>query len=457
MNPKLNDTIVACATPAGFASIGIIRISGDQALHCIGGIFRSRQPESEIRSHHAYVGEIRTPTTNELIDCVVTTYFLAPHSYTGENVVEISCHGNPVIIDRIIQLLKDAGARLAQRGEFTKRALLNGKLDLLQAEAVLDTVYSPCDEVRRLAMEQYEGKLSGMVQSFRSRVIDMLTLIEASIDFYDEEDVQERIAGENDAPTLVESLDMMIAEVDMLLKNAHIAPKLKQGFTVLIMGRANVGKSTLFNRFVGYDRAIIHAKPGTTRDYLEEQVTLDGLLLRLFDTAGMINQPPATVDALAREKSLLLIENSDLIILMFDGSEALNEKDIHLYNLTKERKRIFVLNKIDLNQQMNDERILHDCIKLSAKTGTNYEILAQEIIKALQPLYPKDVPLLTRQRHVHAMETFHGYLVAAKNAPTPETQAFELHAALDTISELTGQVVRKDILDRIFDEFCIGK
>lgn len=447
---SLNDTIVACATPAGYSSIGVIRISGDQTLSLVKKIFVSRQKIQDFETNHAYYGNIIDPDNNDVIDKIIATFYLTPHSYTGEDVVELSCHGNPLIIDRITKILTDMGARIAQRGEFTKRALLNGKIDLLQAEAVLDTVNAPCNEARKLAITQYEGKLSDKIYELRSKIVDLLSFVEANIDFPEEEDIQNSDIG------IEEGLKSIIEEIDELLKGAEIGVKIKEGYKVLITGRTNVGKSTLFNKLVGYDRAIIHEEPGTTRDYIEDRIEVSGLYLCLFDTAGIFNTA-AGPDKIAQDRTISLVEQSDLILLMFDGSEPMNEEDLYLYNLTKDKDKILIVNKIDINILLNESEILCDSIKISAKTGKNIDLLIQNIKSKLLPKFDHKQILLTRQRHIGALKNAKEYFIRAQKAYSPETIAFELHAALDVIGELTGKVMRKEILDRIFEEFCIGK
>ncbi len=460
MIKSLNDTIVACATPAGYSSIGVIRLSGDQAIHLTKQIFVPIQREQSIETHRAYFGDVIDPETKDVVDKAVSTFYKTPSSYTGENVVEISCHGNPLIIERIINILIKIGARLAQRGEFTKRALLNGKIDLLQAEAVLDTVYSPCDEARRLAIAQYEGKLSEKIYDLRSKIVDLLVFVEASIDFGEEEDVQASLSASSESSQstnrITTGITFIIKEIDELLKGAEVGVKIKEGYKVLIMGRANVGKSTLFNKLVGYDRAITHEDPGTTRDYIEDHVELTGLYLWLYDTAGVLNKPVGP-DKIAQERTLDLIGQADLIVLMFDGSEAMNEEDVYLYNLTKEKTKVMVVNKIDLNMLLSESEILSDSIKISAKTGRNIDLLVKTLRDKLVPERVSKQLLLTRQRHIEAISKVKNYLHKALQFYSPETVAFELNAALDTIGELTGKVMSKEILDRIFKEFCIGK
>lgn len=448
MNP--NDTIVACITPSGYSSIAVIRLSGDLAIPLLHRIFKHVKAAVPYSAQQVHYGHVFDPVGGNEIDSALAVTFNSPHSYTGEDVVEISCHGNPLIVDRIIRILMDLGARIARRGEFTRRALLNGKIDLIQAEAVLDTIYAPCDQARRLALLQYEGKLSEKIYDIRSKIVDALFLVEAEIDFPEEEDVR------HDRHAAVESLVPVIDEMDALLKGASTGVKIRTGYRVLITGRSNVGKSTLFNRFVGHERAIVHEAPGTTRDFIEEALEIGGLRVLLYDTAGILSEAKGP-DEIAQQRTRALLQSADLVLLMFDGSEPMNEEDVRLYDLVKHKPRLLVVNKIDLNVRLSNELILSDSLKISAMTGKNIDALQQEIERTLLPgSLPQDI-MITRHRHIDALTRARTCLVDAKNAPTLETMAYEMHSALDAISELTGQVLRKDILDRIFDEFCIGK
>ena len=447
MNP--NDTIVACTTPSGYSSVAVIRLSGVQAFPLLQKIFKPTQP-SGFSSHHVYHGHVMDPDTTDQIDTALAVFFKAPNSYTGEDVVELSCHGNPLIIDRITRIVLKLGARTARRGEFTRRALINGKIDLIQAEAVLDTVNATCDQARRLAILQYEGKLSERIYDIRSKIVDSLFLVEAEIDFPEEEDIK------YDPSSIEENLDSIIGEIDGLLKGASVGVKVKSGYSILIIGRANVGKSTLFNRLVECERAIVHEKPGTTRDFIEEDVQFGDIHARLYDTAGIISKAVGP-DEIAQQRTKVLINDADLILMMFDGSEPMNEEDIYLYNLIKHKTKILIVNKIDLNVRLSNESILSDSTKISAMTGLNVDLLQDAVSSVLLPEHTKGDLLITRHRHIDALTRARKYLVDAKNAPSIETMAYEMHCALSEIGELTGQTMRKEILDRIFDEFCIGK
>jgi tRNA modification GTPase len=446
----VNDTIVACATPSGYSSIAVLRLSGDDAISLLRKIFVSSQDISVFQSGHIYYGRIIDPADQDTIDYVLTAIFFAPNSYTGENVVEISCHGNPLIISRITNILLALGARLAQPGEFTRRAFINGKIDLIQAEAVQDAVFARCDTTRKLAMYQLEGKLSVVLKELKTQLVSLLTKIEANIDFPEEEET-----GFDLSEFQIE-INKIQKKIMRLLKGAEQGTKLKQGYKVMIAGKPNVGKSTLFNTLLGYERTIVHEIPGTTRDYIEEEVEIEGILTRLIDTAGIFINDSGP-DGVASKRSEELIQTADLILLVFDGAEPMNEQDTYLYNLVRNHNNILIINKIDLNIALKQSEILGDAIKISAKNGDNIEILKKTIKEHLFPQqYDEDI-LLTRIRHIEAVRELNKCLGNAQESRTPETIAFELHNALDIIGELTGKVFREDILNRIFEEFCIGK
>lgn len=446
----MNDTIIACATPAGYSSIAVVRLSGSQAMNLIKRVFISQSGIQEFLPNQVYYGRIMEPDSMEILDYVLVTFFFAPHSYTGEDVIEISCHGNPLIVERIINSFLKMGTRLAEPGEFTRRALLNNKLDLIQAEAVLETVNAPCDEARKLAIYQLEGKLSSVFNDFSNELVNLLTIVEANIDFPEDEDVN------LDKDELIKRVKDIIAKVDLLISGATCGIKLKQGYRVVIAGRPNVGKSTLFNRILGYERAIVHETPGTTRDFIEEEVEIEGILVRLIDTAGFFLNADG-LDRIATSRSEELLKEADLILLLFDGSEPINEQDTQLYNLTKDNCKILVINKADLNIKLKESEILPDAIKISALTGYNIEVFKKSIRERLFPIFEHENVLITRKRHIEALKRLKDFLLNIDENKTLELIAFELHNSLEIIGELTGRVLREDILKKIFEEFCIGK
>jgi tRNA modification GTPase len=444
-------TIVAPATPTGYSGLAVIRISGEKAWPIATRIFVPIETVDKFQANRAYHGRIVTPEKEETVDDAVVIFFLAPRSYTGEDLVEISTHGNPLIVERIVKLCTGLGARIAGRGEFTRRALLNNKFDLLQAEAVLDIINAPSDDTRRLALAQYEGRLSEVIRGLQSAVVGLLSLVEAAIDFPEEE------VTRYDSDKITGDIRGLATEIDSLLDGAEAGVKAKAGYRVVILGRTNVGKSTIFNRLLGFDRAIVHDTPGTTRDYLEEGIQIGGLFVRLTDTAGFLPKPTGA-ERLAGDRSQQMAGDADLVILVFDGSEPLNDQDFQLFGQTQGLEKVLVINKIDLNLKLKEGDFLADALKLSARTGENISALRTKIAEALKPVRPRGDLLLTRTRHVQTLRDIRLLLNQAQaEIINPETLAFELHAVQDRLGELTGQVLRREILDKIFDEFCIGK
>jgi tRNA modification GTPase len=443
------DTIVAPATPAGYSGLAVIRIGGALSRQFAREIFIPAEKTAGFEANRAYAGKVVDPASGETIDEAVAVFFMAPRSYTGEDLVEISVHGNPLVVERIVDIFIRRGARLAGKGEFTRRALLNRKLDLIQAEAVLDTINAPCDQARQIAVVQYEGLLSERIRGFQAMIADLLAAVEADIDFSEEE-------TRLDTDLLSRRVRAVQEEIDTLLANADAGIKIREGYRVAIVGRANVGKSTLFNRLLGYDRAIVHEAPGTTRDYLEEGLTIAGLYLRLTDTAGFLADARGA-DRIAGDRTRQRADDADLLIKVFDGSEPLSGPDLQLLGMDREKPSIIVLNKIDLNPKIGVEGVISDAIKISAMTGENVPRLKEMIAGALQPRPAVGALLLTRSRHINALRDTRDCLERARSAAQMEMAAFELHAARDLLGELTGQILRKEILDRIFDEFCVGK
>lgn len=440
-----DDTIVACATPAGHSSIAVIRISGGAAVAIARAIFQPNKPSSFLAPNRTSYGRIIDPQTGATLDWAVVAFFAAPHSYTGEDVIEISCHGSPLVVDRIQRAANLLGARPAQAGEFTQRAVLNGRLDLLQAEAVLDTIYAPCERARAVAVFQYEGGLSRLIDNAAAQIVRALARVEMAIDF-----------SEDDAGDGPVALEPAIRALDELLATAETGRRLREGFRVVIAGRANVGKSTLFNALLGYDRAIVHVQPGTTRDYLEEPLTLGGTLVRLCDTAGMV---PGAMgpDKMAVERSQALIDRCDLVLLVFDGSAPMSEGDIQLYNLVRDRPHFFVVNKTDLNPGLRERDFLPDAVKVSARTGDNIVAVRERIASFLDRRDDGGAIYVMRPRHIQGLRDARAALQRAAGESAAELIAYELNEALDALGELTGRVLRRDVLDAIFSEFCVGK
>ena len=477
----MDDTICAVATPAGEGGIGIVRVSGDRAILLTGGVIRLRsgKPLSSARSfflHHADVLEApqshtqegHTPTPASALDEALVAVMRGPRSYTGEDVVEIHCHGGPFVLQRLCESLARLGARLAEPGEFTKRAFLHGRLDLTQAEAVLDTIRARTSSSLRLAQAQLRGQLAHEVEFFRDQVAGWLARVEAGIDFVDED--LEFIQPDQ----LVAGLQALIARIAGLVGTGRDGRILREGVHAAIIGRPNVGKSSLLNAFLRTDRAIVTPIPGTTRDVIEEVVSIDGVAFRLVDTAGIRN----TEDPIEQEgvrRSHATMEDADILIVVLDATSSLTDEDRRLCAAYPEKRRLFVINKSDLHATLTAE----DCSPLgpegprigeatptllvSAKYGSGLDELRHRLrgLAVRAGLEPGETALVTSLRHQNALDRAQQALTNALYSVTArmagECVAMDLRAALDALGEITGAVTTDDILNRIFSEFCIGK
>jgi tRNA modification GTPase len=455
----LDDTIAAVATPPGEGSIGIIRLSGSEALTIAGKLVKMhKQPVlAESRSHNLRLGKVYDPETGEMVDEVMACVMRAPHSYTREDVVEINCHGGPLAVARVLQLILRHGARLAEAGEFTRRAFLNGRLDLTQAEAVLDIIRARSQAGMKAALGQLEGKLASKLAEIDLLIKSPLAAIEASMDFPEE-------VGEADDSQLAKLRQAMLA-VEKLLNTWEEGRLLSEGIKVAIIGRPNVGKSSLLNALLKQERAIVSNIPGTTRDTIEEMVQLGGFPCRLIDTAGL----RATEDVLENigvARTRTAVNTADVVLLLFDLSAGFIIDDKKILDEIEAKNIIVVGNKADLlAEEVDVEKLTaYPGVAISAREGTGLTELAamiQKVVLGGKNIAARDEPLLTRARHRAALGKCGEHLKAAisawENHVPFDLIAIDLWAALNYIGEITGATTREDLLDTIFDEFCIGK
>jgi len=473
MSLALNDTICAVATPPGQGGIGIVRLSGEKAIDVAAQIVRLRgkQDLKDVTPRglcHADLIEVAAAADRagsaRCIDDALVVVMPSPHSYTGEDVVEIHCHGGPFLLERVCEQLIALGARLAQPGEFTRRAFLNGKLDLAQAEAVLDTIRAKTANGLRMAQEQLQGTLSKEIDGLRERLIGLLAHLEAAIDFT-EEDIT-FVSGE----ALTGQLEQAVAVLVRLADSATEGRIFRDGLTTAIIGRPNVGKSSLLNALLRTDRAIVTAIPGTTRDVLEEAVNIRGIPVRLFDTAGLREtDDPVEHEGIAR--SLKTLGEADLVLLVLDGSVPLTEEDRDLIRRCREMNLLLVVNKIDLGPglpvELFDEDRPHGgtvrTVRISAKTGAGLDDLRDTIRSMfVRPDFePNEAAVVTTLRHrtcvLNAADALRRSLQSVQEHLSNEFIAMDLRGAIDALGEITGAVTTDDILERIFSEFCIGK
>jgi tRNA modification GTPase len=451
-----DETIVAISTPIGRSGIGVVRISGSHAHALAERFFKPSSPDFELNHRTAVVGSW-VDSAGATIDEVVLTFFRAPHSYTGEDVLEISGHGNPLTLKRIVETTRSAGARIAEPGEFTLRAVAHGKMDLIQAEAVRDFIEAQTEQQAKTAMRQMEGSLSKRVRPVKDKLVDVIAHLEAGIDFA-EDDVD---VPANDS--IVESLQPLLEELRRIEQTFDYGKILNRGLKLAILGKPNVGKSSLFNRLVAADRAIVTSVPGTTRDVLTETVNMDGVPLRFADTAG-VRHTVDHVESIGVGRAFETLADADLALVVLDGSAALDDDDRRVLEKTAERPHVVVINKADLPQAI-DTRVLNGAprVSVSAITGSGLEDLRQSLRSFLlehKTDLSDDLVLTSARQHEavgRAAEALAAAVGALQREVPHEMVLLDLYRALSAMSELTGEVVTDDILDRIFSTFCIGK
>lgn len=451
------DTIAAPATPTGPGGIGIIRISGARAEAALETLFRPTRTIRRLRSHQLYHGQIVDPS-QVVIDEVLAVVMRAPQSYTREDVVEIHCHGGQVILRRILDLLLDLGIRLASPGEFTQRAFLNGRLDLAEAEAVIDLIQSRSEGSRRVALEQMQGRLSRAIHGFQHQLADLLALVETYVDFPEEDIPQLQVEG------LAEQALGVRQQMDQLLANFENGRILREGLSVLILGCPNVGKSSLLNALLGEARAIVTPIPGTTRDTIEESLSLGGIPLRLVDTAG-VRETSDLIEAEGVRRAQEKIAGADLILFVVDGSRGLSADDHFALKLCGDQRVLLTVNKIDLGSVVLEAPFADlPRVAVSAHSGEGLDLLRQAIVGFFQAQGGGDgieTPLLSDRRHREALVLARNALLrfaeALKQEFSVEFLAVELREALQGLGLITGETTPDDILERIFSRFCIGK
>lgn len=457
------DTISAVATALGEGGIGIIRMSGCQAIGIADNIFRgiNGRKANDINAFQAAYGSIADPETEEVIDEVLVLVMKAPRSYTREDVVEIHCHGGATPIRRILDLTLRQGARLAEPGEFTKRAFLNGRLDLTQAEAVIDIIRSKTDSSLKMAVGQLSGVLSAKISDIRHDILQMVAHLEAAIDF-PEEDIEEMAVEE-----VTKRVREAIAKVDYLLATAQTGKVLREGMATVIIGKPNVGKSSLLNALLNEKRAIVTDIPGTTRDIIEEYVNIRGIPLKIVDTAG-IRETSDIVEKIGVERAREFVGKADLILVLLDASQTLSSEDSQVLNMLKGRQAIVLINKSDLPQALEMDKVLQyvtdkKIIKISVAEGAGLDELEQAIVDMVYSGQVKqgEGAIVNNVRQANLIEQAGKHLGdALKTADAgmpPDCIVIDLRAAWEKLGEVTGDTVGEDIITQIFTQFCIGK
>lgn len=457
------DTIAAISTPAGPGGIGIVRLSGGQSLEIAGRIFAAKNgmKPSSFKSFTVHYGNVVDAKTGGVIDEALLTVMRAPKSYTREDVVEISCHGGMVPLRAILTLATEAGARLAEPGEFTKRAFLNGRMDLAQAESVLDIIQAKTDSFLRVSAHQLKGDLSTELDGIREQLMDVYAAIEAAANFPEDDPGaagQERLAG---------GIRGAVRRVDTLLRSSEHGRILKEGVKVVLCGKPNVGKSSLLNAILKTPRAIVSDTPGTTRDTIEETAQIRGIPFQLVDTAGML-EPRDLVEEEAVKRSRMHVGGADLVLFVFDAAGDLTREDEDLMRAVQGSNVVAVLNKCDLSRRIDERRIREhygerNVLKVSALKRRGVDELEAAIVENVWHDKKAETHgiLVSNARHVNALKSCRASLekageIAAAGLPA-EFVSEEIKAAVNFLDHITGRSIDEDLLDNIFSRFCIGK
>ena len=456
---SLDDTIAAISTPVGEGGIGIVRLSGPDALAILRNIFLRGRKQSAIRKlqpYHLTYGHVVDPETDQTLDEVLVAYMPAPWTYTRQDVVEINCHGGIVPLRRVLELCLRYGARLASPGEFTLRAFLNGRIDLAQAEAVLDIVRAKTAASLRVAVGQLDGRLSHEVHQVRAQMVDVLSWLEASVDFAEDE-----IPPRDVAP----DLEKVQGRLERLLSTADQGIVYRQGVRTAIIGRPNVGKSSLLNALLRTSRAIVTPIPGTTRDTLEETLNLQGVPLVLVDTAGITADAEDVIERLGIERSRAALAQADLALVVVDGSEPLTSADHDIAALLENKPSLLVINKCDLPVVIDVDGFLPNLprVRISALTGEGLDTLESAIVETVfsGQVLASDALLVSNPRHKDILQRAHDHVLAARQTHAQglpaDFVAIDLTAAVNALGEITGETLHEDLLETIFSNFCIGK
>lgn len=452
------DTIIAVSTAPGYGGLGIVRLSGNQALRIAQTIFIPKKASTVISPRQPLLGYLHNDKNKERFESAYLTFFPAPHSYTKEDVVEISCHGSPVILEEVVRLGIKAGARHARSGEFTLRAYLHGRIDILQAEAINDLIMAPSLARARISFRQMEGSLSKKIRTLRKTLIHLLSQIEASIEFPDDGLKLSR-------RHIQQTMSSTIQTIRELTKSYDFGKALSEGTTLAISGRTNVGKSTLFNALLDRERAIVSPYPGTTRDYLSEQIKIKDSLFSLVDMAGM-GTAVNPIEKAGIRKSQQLARNADGILLLLDASQKETKEDLALIKKFEKQKTILLLNKIDLPRKMDVNAIKtlwpkRPVLSISALKRTNFKTLEKTIADFFvpDPKRSEDVVLHLRQKLL--LQTVENALQTAlrllQDGHPEEVFGEEIRRSLPALGELTGDIRTEDVMTDIFSRFCVGK
>ncbi|MED3661613.1 tRNA uridine-5-carboxymethylaminomethyl(34) synthesis GTPase MnmE [Ureibacillus sp. FSL K6-8385] len=458
------DTIAAISTPMGEGAIAIVRLSGDEAVPIADKIFKSpaNKKLKDQPSHTIHYGHLIDPETGKIVEEVMVSVMKAPKTFTREDVVEINCHGGIVSVNRVLNLVLKNGARLAEPGEFTKRAFLNGRIDLSQAEAVMDLIRAKTDRAMNIALSQMDGKLSRLIKELRQALIETLAHVEVNIDYPEYDDVEEMTV-----PMLLEKCTWVRDEIKKLLRTSSQGKILREGLSTVILGRPNVGKSSLLNTLVHENKAIVTDIAGTTRDIIEEYVNIRGVPLRLVDTAG-IRETEDIVERIGVERSRQVLKEADLILLVLNGSEPLTKEDENLFETIKDMNFIVVINKMDLPQKIDLEKVkeLANGRRIVA-TSLLKEEGVDELEEAIAELFfegqieSDDLTYVSNARHIsileQALKAIEDAIESAKAGVPVDIIQIDVTRTWELLGEIIGDTVHESLIDQLFSQFCLGK
>ncbi|RSL29800.1 tRNA uridine-5-carboxymethylaminomethyl(34) synthesis GTPase MnmE [Salibacterium salarium] len=456
------DTIAAISTPSGEGAIAIVRLSGDDALSIADTMYKGKQQLANVDTHTIHYGRIQNPETEEIVEEVMVSVLRAPKTFTREDVVEINCHGGLVSVNKILDLVLSQGARLAEPGEFTKRAFLNGRIDLSQAEGVMDLIRAKTDRAMNVAMKQMEGRLSERIRRLRQQLLETVANVEVNIDYPEYDDAETMTLDR-----LTERAGSVRDEIDNLLETAKQGKILREGLATAIIGRPNVGKSSLMNSLVHENKAIVTEVPGTTRDVLEEYVNIRGVPLRLIDTAG-IRETEDIVEKIGVERSRQVLDEAELILLVINSAEELKKEDEALFQAIEDMNAVIILNKTDLNREVEEDRIKElasgrPIIRASLLQDEGIDELEKSISHLFfeEGVETADLSYLSNARHIgllnQAKRSVNDALEAAEMEVPVDMIQIDITRAWEQLGEIVGENVHESLIDQLFSQFCLGK
>ncbi|MCQ1519565.1 tRNA uridine-5-carboxymethylaminomethyl(34) synthesis GTPase MnmE [Staphylococcus aureus] len=456
------DTITSISTPMGEGAIGIVRLSGPQAVEIADKLYKGKHLLNDVPSHTINYGHIIDPESKEVVEEVMVSVLRAPKTFTREDIIEINCHGGILTINRVLELTMTYGARMAEPGEFTKRAFLNGRIDLSQAEAVMDFIRSKTDRASKVAMNQIEGRLSDLIKKQRQSILEILAQVEVNIDYPEYDDVE-------DATTefLLEQAKEIKQEINRLLDTGAQGKIMREGLSTVIVGKPNVGKSSMLNNLIQDNKAIVTEVAGTTRDVLEEYVNVRGVPLRLVDTAG-IRETEDIVEKIGVERSRKALSQADLILFVLNNNEALTQEDYTLYEVVKNEDVIVIVNKMDLEQNIDINEV-KDMIGDTPLIQTS--MLKQEGIDELEiqirdlffggEVQNQDMTYVSNSRHIsllkQARQTIQDAIDAAESGVPMDMVQIDLTRTWEILGEIIGETASDELIDQLFSQFCLGK